>query len=290
MTGLRVTCPYHDRVSGAAIVTMASLPVDTSTVDILGVRFPRLTQEAAVALLGEWVAERRTVAVAFPDMSTLNTAWEQPQFRELLGERFVTFNDGAGLAFAATLRRRPFPANLNGTDLCPALLAGLAPGTSVFLLGAAPGVAERARTNLSSRFPHVDFVGSHHGYLDDEAEAEVARTLGELHPAVVMVGMGNPLQVEFISRHLDDPALAGTMWLAVGGQLDYYGGGLSRAPAWMVKARLEWLHLVLEQPHKRRRYFVGIPLFLSRVLRAQAFGGHDIATDIEVPDIARGGK
>ena len=66
------------------------------------------------------------------------------------------------------------------------------------------------------------------------------------------------------------------MWFAVGGLLDRYGGELTRAPAWMLRARLEFLHIVLQQPHKFRRYMRGITQFVWRVLWAQARGQHEL--------------
>ena len=241
-------------------------------VEVLGVRFPRLTAAAAVEFLLSRLHGPKSTGVCFPDMSTLNLAAERPAFRHLLQTRMVVFNDGAGLAWAARRQGHPLPANLNGTDLVPQLFAGAPAQTSVFLLGARPGVAEQAQAVLAARFPHLRFVGSHHGYLDDATEAQVLATLRLLRPAIVLVAMGNPVQVEFICRHLDDPGLAGTLFLAVGGQLDYYGGTLKRAPQSWRRARLEWLYIVLQQPYKAQRYFVGIPRFLVRCLLAERRG------------------
>lgn len=264
--------PYGEGVP-EEVVTSDDVAEDH--VDILGVRFPRMETADALSQLLDWLARRCTVAVAFPDMSTLNLAAAQPEFRQMLRERVVTLNDGAGLALAARVRRRPFPANLNGTDLCPELLDVAPAGTTVYLVGARSGVAERAREELARRYPALAFVGAHHGYLDARTEVEVIAEIRRTRPQIVMVGMGNPLQVEFIDRHRPDPTLAGTMWLAVGGQLDYYGGGLERAPAWTRRVRLEWLHLVASQPHKFRRYVFGIPTFVARVVWAQLRGTHD---------------
>jgi exopolysaccharide biosynthesis WecB/TagA/CpsF family protein len=244
------------------------------SVDILRVRFPRLRADAAVALLLRRLSGRQTTGVCFPDMSTLNLAASDPAFRRRLQQRLLVFNDGAGLAWAARRLGRPLPDNLNGTDLVPRLFAAAPAGTSVYLFGARPGVAERAQAVLKARFPHLCFAGHHHGYLDATGEAEVVAELVRLRPQLVLVAMGNPLQVELIDRHLDDPRLAGTMWLAVGGQLDYYGGSLRRAPPWLRRVKLEWLYIVLQQPHKARRYFVGIPRFLVRCLIAERTGGH----------------
>lgn len=243
-------------------------------VDVLGVSFPRLLPAAVVQLLLGRLQQGVSTGVCFPDMSTLNLAAEQPHFRRLLQTRMLVFNDGAGLAWAARRQGRPLPANLNGTDLVPQLLQAAPAGTAVFLLGARPGVAARAQQSLAERFGHLRFVGSHHGYLDAAAEAQVIAQLRALRPQVVLVAMGNPLQVEFIDRHLDDPQLAGTLFLAVGGQLDYYGGTLKRAPQAWRQARLEWLYIVLQQPYKARRYLLGIPQFLTRCLLAERRGTH----------------
>jgi N-acetylglucosaminyldiphosphoundecaprenol N-acetyl-beta-D-mannosaminyltransferase len=243
-------------------------------VDVLGVRFPRLSADAAVQRLLERLHSGVSTGVCFPDMSTLNLAADRPAFRRLLQTRMLVLNDGAGIAWAARRQGRPLPANLNGTDLVPRLFRAAPAGTSVFLVGARPGVAARAQAVLAERFPHIRFVGNHHGYLDADSEAAVVQTLRTLRPRIVLVAMGNPLQVEFIDRHLDDPALAGTLFLAIGGQLDYYGGSLKRAPALWRTARLEWLYIVLQQPYKARRYFVGIPQFLLRCLLAEQRGTH----------------
>jgi N-acetylglucosaminyldiphosphoundecaprenol N-acetyl-beta-D-mannosaminyltransferase len=242
------------------------------TVEVLGVTFPRLLPEAVLQFLLGRLHGRVSTGVCFPDMSTLNLAAEQPAFRRLLQTRMVVFNDGAGLSWAARRQGRPLPANLNGTDLVPRLLQAAPAGTAVFLLGARPGVAARAQQSLAARFDHLRFVGSHHGYLDAATEAQVLAQLRT--PQLVLVAMGNPLQVEFIDRHLDDPQLAGTLFVAVGGQLDYYGGTLKRAPQAWRQARLEWLYIVLQQPYKARRYLVGIPQFLLRCLLAEQRSTH----------------
>lgn len=246
------------------------------TVDVLGVRFPRLYSEEAVALLLGKLRSGQSTGVCFPDMSTLNIAAEQPSFRRLLQRKMLVLADGAGVMWVASWLGKPLPANLNGTDLVPRLFAAAPDGTTVFLVGGHDGVADQTSQRFATRFPHLRFVGSSHGYLNDASERALIERLRVLRPQVVLVGMGNPKQVEFICRHLDDPGLGGTLWLAVGGQFDYYGGTLRRAPSWLRKVRLEWLYIVAQQPHKLHRYFVGIPLYLSRCALATLLESHDL--------------
>jgi len=247
----------------------------TPVVDILGIRFPRWTRERALEALLESLREHRTAGVCFPDMSSMNVAYEQPDFRRLLQERLLVLNDGAGLAWASWRRGKPFPANLNGTDLMPALLDAAPAGTRVYLVGSRPDVIERARWRMAERFPDIAFVGHEHGFFDVAGEEAVASEIARCKPDIVMVGMGNPRQVRFIGRRLDDPRLQGILWLAVGGFFEYWGGTLRRAPEWARRARLEWLFIVSQQPIKSRRYFEGIPRFLARCVSADLQGGHD---------------
>ncbi len=247
------------------------------TVDVLQVRFPRLYAEEAVALLLAKLHGGESTGVCFPDMSTLNLAAEKPSFRRLLQHRMLVLPDGAGVMWVASLRGKPLPANLNGTDLVPRLFAAAPTGTSVFLLGGRDGVAARTAQRFAECFAHLRFVGSSHGYLSSDEESQLIDRLAALRPQVVLVGMGNPLQVEWIDRHLDDPRLRGTLWLAVGGQFDYYGGTLKRAPATLRRLRLEWLYIVAQQPHKLSRYFIGIPRYLARCALAAATHSHDLS-------------
>lgn len=102
---------------------------EPNTVDVLGVRFPRLYSEEAIALLLQALRQRERLGVCFPDMSTLNLAWETPSFRRLLKRKFLVLPDGAGVMWAALCRGKPLPENLNGTDGCfgAATLGAIAP-------------------------------------------------------------------------------------------------------------------------------------------------------------------
>ncbi len=247
------------------------------TVDVLQVRFPRLYAEEAVALLLSKLHAGESTGVCFPDMSTLNLAAEKPAFRRLLQRKMLVLPDGAGVMWMASWRGKPLPANLNGTDLVPRFFAAAPKGTSVFLLGGRDGVAAKTMQRFADRFAHLRFVGCSHGYLAPDEEKRLVDHLCELRPQVVLVGMGNPLQVEWIARHLDDPRLRGTMWLAIGGQFDYYGGTLKRAPESIRRLRLEWLYIVAQQPHKLSRYFIGIPRYLVRCALAAVTHSHDLS-------------
>lgn len=236
--------------------------LEREAVFLFGIAFPRLSLEEALNYVSSKIFKRQGIAVCFPDMSTLNLIGKNPVLGLLIEKNFLPLNDGIGLKIASKWEKRPFVENLNGTDFVPALFHRLKKGTSIFLVGSKPGVAEGARCAFRRLFPHLDFAGSAHGYLGNGEEERVVSQLKALKPDLVLVGMGNPLQLQWIDKQRQADALPQTCWLAVGGLFDFYGGGRKRAPKWMRTFGLEWFYIAGHEPHKFFRYALGVPLFL----------------------------
>ncbi len=230
-------------------------------VEIFGLRFPRTTSKALVTELLTRIESGLGGGICFPDMSTMNLVVKDSGLKKCLQTKMEVYNDGAGLGWAARQKGKPFPDNLNGTDLVPNLLSSVPKSTRVYVVGGRKRTVNAAVENMKQLFPNVDFVGWHHGYFDSKEESELVGDMQLLRPHIVLVAMGNPLQIRFIVRHKDKPGFDNTLFLAVGGLLHYFSGELRRAPRWMRRYKLEWLFITLQQPYKIRRYFLGIPRF-----------------------------
>ncbi len=142
-------------------------------------------------------------------------------------------------------------------------------GHRMYMLGGRADTIARSVAGARSRFPGWDIPGWHHGYLTADDTERVIEDINRCDVNLLRVGMGNPIQEEWIHRHR--AALRVPLTIAVGGLFAYWAGELERAPAWMRARGLEWLHILSRQPRKARRYLVGNPLFVSRILR-QRFG------------------
>jgi len=232
-------------------------------VRVLGVDVVDEPFEAAVARLRALLDERRGAKVFFVNAHTLNQAADDPAYRRTLNGADVVFGDGTGVRWAARARGVRLKANLNGTDLVPALLR-VRPGTRVFLLGSTAERIGRAAETFARLFPDCVLAGAHHGYVDDAASAAVVEAVNASGAELLLVGMGNPLQERWIARW--GPMLDVPVAMAVGGLLEYWTGALERAPGWMRRQGVEWLHILLRQPWKARRYLLGNPAFLARLL------------------------
>lgn len=233
---------------------------------ILGIPVLAIRWDDAIALLARLVAERRFTKISFLNAHNANIAYTDPVFAEALDD-FLILPDGVGVDVAAKLLYgAPFPDNLNGTDFVPAFLQASARPLTVGLLGATRLNAEAASVKLAALAVQHTFVVIHDGYFSAALEQGIVDRIAKLRPDVLLVAMGVPRQELWIARHIDQRHC--TLPIAVGALLDFLSGTVPRAPLWMRQLRLEWLfRLVVEPGRLWRRYVVGNPLFLLRVVR-----------------------
>ena len=251
-----------------------NLAVSSATVparSILGIRVAMLRREQAISLLSRVLREGIFTKITFLNAHNANIAFSDSEFAAALDD-FLVLADGVGVDLAARwLYGAPFPDNLNGTDFVPALLQASERPLTVALLGAKRANAERAAQRLAEIAPQHRFVVVHDGFFTAAEEPGIVANIGALRPDVLLVAMGVPRQEFWIERNLGPVHC--TMPIAVGALLDFLSGAVPRAPLWMRQLRLEWLfRLVIEPGRLWRRYIVGNPLFLFRVLR-QKLGG-----------------
>lgn len=223
-----------------------------------------LEAEAINALSLAVKGEQRGVW-SFCNAHTVNLAHDDPSYREAL-KGVILLNDGIGLDVASKrLYGEAFPENLNGTDLSPKLFAALSIGTRVFLVGGTPETAYLAAIRFRISYPHLELVGSHHGYFNPDENAHLLRIIDDARTDLVVVGMGQPLQEKWA---VSAAATISVPFLCVGALIDRLAGKVPRAPVFVRKIRCEWIYrLALEPRRLARRYLWGNAIFLLRLQR-----------------------
>jgi N-acetylglucosaminyldiphosphoundecaprenol N-acetyl-beta-D-mannosaminyltransferase len=134
----------------------------------------------------------------------------------------------------------------------------------VFLLGAAAGVADRAAKNIHQRWPLINVVGTYSpplGFERDAAENEnILDRIEQSQPDVLIVGLGAPKQELWVHAHRN--RIAAPVALCVGATIDFLAGEKPRAPVWMRRVGLEWLHRLASEPKRlARRYLRDARIF-----------------------------
>jgi exopolysaccharide biosynthesis WecB/TagA/CpsF family protein len=238
------------------------------TRDIMGVAVTSAGLDEAVALIDARLDAGERIKLAYLNAHGSNLAARDTPYRETLS-RFTVLNDGSGLGIAArVLHGRPFAANLNGTDFTPHFLKTTRHRFRIYLLGAQPGVAEEAAAVLARIAPQHALAGARDGYFPAGEAGAVSAGIAASGADLVIVAMGNPGQELFIDRNFD--AMGCRMAIGVGALLDFLAGRVPRAPTAFRRLGLEWVYrLGLEPGRMWRRYVLGNPRFLARVVAAR---------------------
>ncbi len=231
-------------------------------VDVLGVAFDRVDLRGAVARILERLdrGERTFVVTANPEFVML--ARYDREAARIARDADLVVADGTGVAVASAFLGRPTP-RVPGRLLVDALAPELAArGASLFLLGAAPGVAERAAERLCARLPALRIAGSYAG--DAEHDEDTVPRVRAAAADVLLVAFGMPKQERWISRNLGAlPSVK--VAIGVGGVLDQLAGVQRVPPAWVHGLGLEWLWRLAHEPRRWRRQRV-LPFFVLLVL------------------------
>jgi N-acetylglucosaminyldiphosphoundecaprenol N-acetyl-beta-D-mannosaminyltransferase len=186
-------------------------------------------------------------------------------FARILESADLCLADGTGVVWAARRQGCQIGAPVTGVDIVPRLAAMCARrGFRLFLLGAAPGVAAELASRLRAEHPRLE-VAAHPGSPDPSADEEALKLIRAHRTQVLLVAYGAPKQEMWVDRTMDVSGVAVAM--GVGGAFDYLTGRATRAPVWIRRAGLEWMHRLAQQPWRIRRMAV-LPVYALKVLSA----------------------
>jgi N-acetylglucosaminyldiphosphoundecaprenol N-acetyl-beta-D-mannosaminyltransferase len=202
-------------------------------------------------------------AVYTPNVDHVVKAESNEAFRRAYDHVSLSLADGMPLVWVAGLLGCPLPERVAGSDLLlPLLEVAARRKWTVYLLGGAPGSAEKASRVLSEQLG-VRVVGWDDCRIEsdgsDAGGASIARAVAA-KADLILVGLGPPKQELWIHRASDAvrPAVA----LGIGAGLDFLAGTYKRAPRWMANAGLEWAFRLAQEPRRLyRRYLIESPRF-----------------------------
>jgi N-acetylglucosaminyldiphosphoundecaprenol N-acetyl-beta-D-mannosaminyltransferase len=238
---------------------------------ILGVRVDNVNYEQALSIIEGFVVSGTPHQVVTVNPEFIVTAQSDDDFRRVLNASALALPDGVGLLWAARFLGRPLQERVTGTDTMQRLAALAAQKDySLFLLGAAPGVAVETAARLCETYPGLRIVGTHAGSPALEEEDEIVRMIQRAKPDILFVAYGAPQQDKWIARNLE--RLGVPVAMGVGGAFDFISGRTKRAPRWVQRLGLEWLHRLCHEPWRWRR-MLALPKFVWLVLRERLAKG-----------------
>lgn len=205
---------------------------------------------------------------------SFNVAQDDDLFREALVNGDALIPDGKSIVWACrflSADTRP-SERIAGWDLFECEMEKLqrSGGGKCFFLGSSQPVLDKIKERAAADYPSIT-VETYSPPFKPEFSAEDDRSMiqavNDADPDILWIGMTAPKQEKWAYRHwseLDIHCHCGT----IGAVFDFYAGTVKRAPEWMQKAGLEWLHRLVSNPRRLwRRYILGNSKFIASVIK-----------------------
>lgn len=241
---------------------------------VLDSHIDAVSWDDVISRIAAWSSQHQSRYVTLCNVHSVVTASQCAQFNTVLSQADLALPDGAPVAWA--LRREGFTKQqrINGPDLTWRYLAVAEKlGQSVFFYGSTEDTLAKLLTRIRTEFPKLRVAGAvsppYRALSEQEDQAHV-NLINQSGANVVFVGLGCPKQETWMAAHR---GRIHAVMLGVGAAFDYHAGTIERAPAWMQKIGMEWLHRLASEPRRlAKRYAVTNTVFIYRMMKSALLG------------------
>jgi N-acetylglucosaminyldiphosphoundecaprenol N-acetyl-beta-D-mannosaminyltransferase len=256
-------------------VSTVTLVRQRERIELGGVLIDRVDGAGAVEQLRKFLMSGKSHQVVTVNLDFLSIAQRNARFRRTLNTADLAVADGMPLVWASRLRGEALPERVAGVDLVnESCRLAAESGESVFLLGAAPGVAEAAARKLEEAFPGLRIAGTYSppiGPISRKENLHILSLINKARPGFLFVALGAPRQDLWIRDNREQ--LEVQVCMGVGCVFDVLAGTVVRAPRWMQRTGLEWAYRLCQEPGRLwRRYLLNDSLMFGRLIFESASG------------------
>jgi N-acetylglucosaminyldiphosphoundecaprenol N-acetyl-beta-D-mannosaminyltransferase len=207
--------------------------------------------------------------VAVTGMHGVMEAHHDPEFKRILNSADLVVPDGMPLVWLSRLKGIGLKRRVYGPELMLSVCQQISfKRVRHFLLGGAPGVADRLAIVLQAKYSGLEIVGTcspPFRPLTPDEDEKLVESMNRASPDIVWVGLSTPMQERWMHEHRD--RLNASVLLGVGAAFNFHAGIKKQAPVWMRENGLEWLFRLSHEPHRLwRRYLMYGSQFIFYVL------------------------
>lgn len=240
-------------------------------VKLLNVTVDNLIMDEAVEKLDQLINNGKYNYVVTPNVDHIVKLDSDEEFQKVYRNADLVLTDGMPLIWISKLMGNKIKEKISGSDFFPKVCQLAASKKyTLFLLGAAEGIAEIAAENIKNKYEGIRIVGTYspkYGFENDEAEINnIIRIVNKAKPDILAVGVGAPKQEKFIYKYKEE--LKVPVSLAIGATIDFEAGNVQRAPRWMQNIGLEWFYRLCKEPKRMfKRYLIDDLKIISIVFK-----------------------
>lgn len=219
-----------------------------------------MSMDETLHAIENMIAENKKSYVVAVNVDVIMKIESDSKLKKIVREADLVLVDGQPLVWIAKWHKKPVKAKVSGSDLVPELCKVAAiKGYSLFIIGGAEGIAERARKNLENKFPRIQIVATYappFGFEKNDVEqTKINEMISKAHPDILIACFGCPKQEKWIyDNYLKYNA---TVSICAGATVDFLADNVKRAPKWMSEHGFEWLFRIAQDPKRLiKRYLV----------------------------------
>ena len=236
-------------------------------VNIQGIYVGRYDVDALMNGVTELIKVGDVATIAYVNVHVINTATKDKSLTNFLNSVDICYADGKGVVLGAKLLGKQLPPRTTGADWIHDL-AHISNENSwrIGWLGSEPGVIEQAADIMREAHPGLQIAYTQNGYFPREGPEhdQIINDINKADLDILLVGMGTPIQEAWVADVRD--RLTTTVVWCLGATADFISGKTSRGPAWLHNNH-EWVARLITEPGRLwKRYLLGNPTFLGRVL------------------------
>ncbi|MCR5804521.1 MAG: WecB/TagA/CpsF family glycosyltransferase [Clostridia bacterium] len=236
-----------------------------SRMQFMNIEIDNVTFDEALDEIRKLIKARNNSYVVTPNADHMIMLQEDEFFQKVYKEASLVITDGKPLIWISKFYKTPIKEKISGSDLFPRVCEMAAKeGYTMYFLGAAEGVAAKAKENLEKKYEGLNVVGTYSppfGFEKDEKEIDkIVGMITDVHPDILIVGLGAPKQEKFAYTYRD--RLNVPISFGLGASIDFEAGNIKRAPKWMSDIGLEWFYRMLKDPGRLvKRYLKDFKIF-----------------------------
>lgn len=233
-------------------------------IEVLGLPVDALTIKQLIDRIATLLKEGGQHNVGYLNVHVANKARKHGTLNQFINEASIIYCDGSGIKLGAKILGKELPERMTGADWIWDLAdRAESDGWRIYWIGGEDGVTRLASEVLSKTRPKLQ-IGSDHGFHQGDSLSSAIERLNAFKPDIVLVGMGSPVQEEWVNKWR--PEIEAPIVWCLGATADFISGKTSRGPEWLY-TRAEWLARLVTEPRRlARRYLLGNTAFLGRII------------------------
>jgi N-acetylglucosaminyldiphosphoundecaprenol N-acetyl-beta-D-mannosaminyltransferase len=239
------------------------------TENVLDVPVDVIDWQEAIDRIFDWSSTRESKVVCICSVHSIVTARQNQAHSQVLKSADMITPDGAPVAWTVKAKGHASQERISGPDLMlKACQRAAEIGEKVFLYGGSPASLARLEENLRQQFPKLNIVGAFSPPfrdLTDQEDADIVEKINSSGAGIVWVGLGCPKQEAWMQAHR---GRINAVMVGVGAAFDFHAGVIKRAPVWMQRSGLEWVHRMTQDPRRLvKRYFITNTIFVIATMQ-----------------------